>query len=139
MKNVDSLILKSITEKCLIHFCNAVANGLCNTSLRGVDSHGIRLLPHYLNSSKSGRKNKKPNIKISKKYTSLISVDADHAFGHAASLFTVNKLMKLSDKSGISAASIYNSSHCGALASTCIEVAKKDYICIGFTNADALF
>ena len=31
--------------------CEAVAFGLCETSLRGVDSHGIRLLPHYARSA----------------------------------------------------------------------------------------
>ena len=25
---------------------NAVSEGLCETSLRGVDSHGIKLIPH---------------------------------------------------------------------------------------------
>ena len=35
---------------------NAVAAGLGETSLRGVDSHGVRLLPHYVRSVESGRK-----------------------------------------------------------------------------------
>lgn len=144
MKNIDYIKLLDFTKKALVKSgldsfsANAVSNGLCSTSLRGVDSHGIRLLPHYLKSAKSGRKNKKPNFKVIKKYSSLISIDANNAFGHAASLFAVNKLMKIADKNGIAAASIFNSSHCGALASTCIDVAKKNYICIGFTNADSL-
>ena len=29
----------------------SVSLGLCETSLRGVDSHGIRLLPHYVKSA----------------------------------------------------------------------------------------
>ena len=35
----------------------AVAIGLCEASLRGVDSHGVRLLPHYVRSAQLGRKN----------------------------------------------------------------------------------
>ena len=35
---------------------DSVALGLSETSLRGVDSHGINLLPHYVNSAKYGRK-----------------------------------------------------------------------------------
>ena len=31
--------------------CETVAFGLCETSLRGVDSHGIQLLPHYTRSA----------------------------------------------------------------------------------------
>ena len=34
-----------------------VVNGLVSASLRGVDSHGIRLFKHYLISGMKGRKN----------------------------------------------------------------------------------
>ena len=144
MKNIKYKKLLNFTKKVLkksnlnTFSINAVANGLCSTSLRGVDSHGIRLLPHYLRSAKSGRKNPKPNFIIKKNYSSLISIDANNAFGHASSLFAINKIMKIADKNGIAAASVYNSSHCGSLASACLEAAKKNYICLGFTNADAL-
>ena len=36
---------------------NSLSNGLCDASLRGVDSHGIRLLSHYVNSALNGKKN----------------------------------------------------------------------------------
>ena len=39
----------------------SVSNGLSETSLRGTDSHGVRLFPHYLDSAINGRKNPKPN------------------------------------------------------------------------------
>ena len=39
----------------------SVTTGLCETSLRGVDSHGAKLLPHYVRSAQSGRKNPNPN------------------------------------------------------------------------------
>ncbi|MDC3132055.1 Ldh family oxidoreductase [Pelagibacteraceae bacterium] len=127
-----------IIEKFDEFTAKSVAYGLCNTSLRGVDSHGVRLLPHYLKSAVSKRKNKKPKYKIKKKYSSLISVDADNAFGHASSLYSVNAAMKIANKNGICAVSVYNSSHCGSLAATCLQVAKKNFICLGFTTADAL-
>ena len=46
-------IIKSIYEKLLgIGVRNDVARslseGICQNSLRGIDSHGIRLLPHYV-------------------------------------------------------------------------------------------
>ena len=42
----------------------SVSKGLVETSLRGVDSHGIRLFPHYLNGLKNGRINGVPNFKV---------------------------------------------------------------------------
>ena len=53
------------------HSLKAVSIGLCETSLRGVDSHGVRLLPHYVNSAISGRKNPKPSYVLEKKFPSI--------------------------------------------------------------------
>ena len=43
-----------------------VSLGICEASLRGVDSHGIKLFPHYVKSSITGRKNPKPKFKFYK-------------------------------------------------------------------------
>lgn len=37
-----------------------VAAGLVQASLRGVDSHGVRLLPHYTRALKAGRLSPQP-------------------------------------------------------------------------------
>ena len=42
-----------------------VANGLVLTSLRGVDSHGIRLFPHYVRALKSGQETFDSNHAVS--------------------------------------------------------------------------
>ena len=41
-----------------------VADGLLEASLRGVDSHGIRLLPHYLRGLQAGRLNPEPEYRF---------------------------------------------------------------------------
>ncbi len=65
---VKKILLKVGLNK---HSAESVTLGLCETSLRGVDSHGIRLLPHYVKSVIKGRKNPKPNFKLYKPYPSL--------------------------------------------------------------------
>ena len=60
-KDLKSFSEKILTQAGLDSFSiESVSNGLCETSLRGVDSHGIRLLPHYVKSALSGRKNPNP-------------------------------------------------------------------------------
>src|SRR5579863_5432808 len=61
-----------------------VVGSLLQTSLRGVDSHGIRLFPHYVRASRSGRINVAPRITIKSTGNSTAILDADHAFGHRA-------------------------------------------------------
>ena len=114
------------------------AKGIAEASLRGIDSHGIRLFDHYLNCFIEGRKNKNPKFKIIKKFPCLISLDADHAAGLAAGIKAIETSIKITNKYGICATSVYNSSHPGALSSIALRAAEENLICIAFTNADNL-
>lgn len=116
----------------------AVTHGLCEASLRGVDSHGINLLPHYVESALSGRKNPKPKFKILSTYPAFITIDADNAYGHAAGKKAMEIGAEIADKYGMCSVAVKNSSHAGALASTCLRAARKGYIVFGFTHADSL-
>jgi len=123
----------------LDNFSNkAVSTGLCEASLRGVDSHGIRLLPHYVASSISGRKNPKPIFKIQSKFPASITIDADNAFGHSAGFKAVDEGIKSAKKYGVTQVNVFNSSHPGALASMTLRAARKGFMAFAFTHADSL-
>ncbi|MDC3043602.1 Ldh family oxidoreductase [Candidatus Pelagibacter sp.] len=111
---------------------------LCETSLRGVDSHGIKLVPHYINSGIHGRKNPNPNFKVKMKYSGILTLDADNAYGHIAGLKAIDLGIKKSKKLGICAVSVINSTHPGAMGSIALRAAEKGFICFAFTHADAL-
>lgn len=115
-----------------------VTEGLIQTSLRGVDSHGVRLLPHYLKGVKGGRINPDPKYKFKKTSASTGILDADHTFGHAAGMEAAKEAIKLAKKSGTGHVAVCNSSHFGAAAYYALEIAKHDMIGMSFTNTDAL-
>lgn len=115
-----------------------VTDGLIQTSIRGVDSHGIRLLPHYLRAVKGGRINPNPDYKFKRTSPSTGLLDADHTFGHAAGMEAAREAVKLADEAGTGHVAIYNSSHFGAAAYYALEITKHDMIGISFTNTDAL-
>lgn len=116
----------------------AVTIGLCETSLRGVDSHGVRLLPHYVRSALSGRKNPRPTFKFLQRYPAVGLLDADNAFGHAAGMKAIDYCMEMADKYGIGVVGVRNSSHAGAMASFALKAARQGYIAFAFTHADSL-
>ena len=120
------------------HTCESVSFGLCETSLRGVDSHGIRLLPHYTRSALMGRKNPTPDYKFQQVFPAFGHLDADNTFGHAAGMKAIDLAMPLAHDYGISAIAVSNSSHPGAMASYALRAARKGYIAFAFTHADAL-
>src|SRR5258708_4741207 len=69
---------------------NHCVDSLIQASLRGVDSHGINLFPHYCRAVDSGRINKTPQIKIKTTAPSAAMVNADHAFGHHAGVVAID-------------------------------------------------
>jgi len=116
----------------------SVTLGLCETSLRGVDSHGIRLLPHYVESALKGRKNPRPKFKFKKKYSSIATLDADNGFGHSAGMKAIDYCIKLANQHGIGLVLVKNSSHPGAMASMALRASRKGYSCLAFTHSNPL-
>lgn len=115
-----------------------VVNASVETSLRGIDSHGINLLPHYLRAVKGGRVNPRPQLAVVKKARSSLVLDADHAFGHFASAHAVELGIQLASETGMAAVGVRNSTHFGAAAYGPLRAARAGYVGFGFTNADAL-
>lgn len=132
---IKSVLLKAGVRSDVAEY---VAEGLVQTSLRGVDSHGIRLLPHYLNGVKGGRINPNPNYKFKQTSPSTGLFDADHTFGHAAGMEAAKRAIELATEAGTGHIAIYNSTHFGAAAYYALEIAKHDMIGMIFTNTDAL-
>ena len=103
MKHFDSQALARVMSKHLNELRvdpeqskNLVAS-LIQTSLRGVDSHGINLFPHYCRAVSVDRINPRPNMTFHDNGPSASVLDADHAFGHhsgAVAMDHVNKQPK---------------------------------------------
>ena len=115
-----------------------VIDALLYASLLGIDSHGIRLLPHYVRAIKGGRLNPRPEFNFERILPSTARLNADHTLGHIAGMEAVLYAVDMAKDTGIGAVSVYNSSHCGAMGYYAIEGAKRDFIVLCFTNANAL-
>src|SRR3989344_3583834 len=73
----------------------SLTQGLLHASLRGVDSHGIGLFPHYVSGVKHGRINKNPSYNFKKTAAATGVLDADHTFGHAAGIEGTKHVIEL--------------------------------------------
>src|SRR5215210_4249518 len=54
-----------------------VADAMVDTSLRGIDTHGLRLLPQYLDELATGVANADPDIQVVKDRGAGLLLDAD--------------------------------------------------------------
>lgn len=114
----------------------AVARALVETSVRGVDSHGVRLLPHYLRALEGGRIKGGAKITVRQTVPGAAVVDAGDGFGHPAGFRAVAEGVALARQSGIAGVSVVNSSHFGAAG--CYALAAAEAGCLGFAfcNSD---
>lgn len=113
-----------------------VARALVSTSLRGVDSHGVRLLPHYLRALGGRRIAKAPVLSATRTAPGAATVDADNGFGHHAGFRAIAEGCALAKESGIAGVSVINSSHFGAAGCYALEAAEAGYVAFAFCNSD---
>jgi ureidoglycolate dehydrogenase (NAD+) len=111
------------------------ARGLWFASIRGVDSHGIRLLPHYIDEVQGGRINPSPEFEFEQTAGAIGRLDADHAFGHAAGKRAMEHAIEMADEVGAGHVVVANSSHCGSMAYFGLDAAKKDMIGYASTHS----
>ena len=115
-----------------------VVNTLASASLKGIDTHGLELLPTYIAELRSGRSKLKPNISVKNATPSLYIVDADNALGVVAGNVAIRSVIAGARESGIAAAIVKNSNHFGPAGSYAEFAAKEGFIALVFSNADAL-
>lgn len=115
-----------------------IATSLAQTSLRGIDSHGINLLHHYINAFEGGRLNKNPDFKLSNLNFSTATLDADHSCGIHAGVEAMTYACRLAEVHGLGAVSVKNSSHFAAASIYSLIAANRNMIGLSFTNADSL-
>ena len=133
-KFVGAVLIAAGTGPAAAH---SVAAALTEASLRGVDSHGIRLLVHYAKVVQTGRINPKPALSFARTGPSTGIVDADNGFGHHASFFAVDHAVSLARETGIAAVSVTNSSHFGSAGCYVLLAAQQGYVAIGVCNSDS--
>lgn len=115
-----------------------VVDSLLQTSLRGVDSHGIQLFPHYVRAVAAGRICARPQPQFTRTAAATARLDANHAFGHHAGALAIDAAVDIARETGLGAVSVRDSTHFGAAAYFALRAADAGMIGFSFTNADAL-
>src|SRR5215470_4604654 len=90
------------------------AEMMLETDLRGVDSHGISMLPTYDREFRAGRLNMRPTFKTLREGPSMALIDADASLGHPVSVHAMNLAVDKCKESAVAVVSVVNSHHFGA-------------------------
>ncbi|KLU60555.1 (2R)-3-sulfolactate dehydrogenase (NADP(+)) [Peptococcaceae bacterium CEB3] len=127
---IDLLVATGVSVK----EAEMVTTILIDTSLEGIDTHGISRLPAYLSCLNEGRINAQPQIKIVKS-GAVAKVDGDNGLGQLVSATSMSVALDLADEFGIGLAVTRRSNHFGASSYYCKIAAQRGMIGVVFTNA----
>lgn len=84
------------------------------SDMRGIDTHGIAMLPIYYDFFRRGKLKPDADIELIRESGSLALFDANHGLGHPVSEKACRWAIGRAGETGIAAASVRNSNHYGA-------------------------
>jgi LDH2 family malate/lactate/ureidoglycolate dehydrogenase len=126
-----------------------VVDGLLETSLRGIDTHGVRLFPTYIAELDGGRSRARPELAWvagvdggggagGGNARAARLLDAGGALGLVAGRFACDEAARLARENGVSTVAVRNSNHFGAGSVYTLAMARQGVLGLSFTNSDAL-
>lgn len=116
---------------------DAATRAMLHGTRLGVDSHGIRLLPHYLQALEGGRLNRAPVVKRVGGAGAIEVLDADNAHGAVGTYRAMERAVELARDFGLGAVAVRDSSHFGPAGAYSIEAARAGFIGFTFCNSDS--
>jgi ureidoglycolate dehydrogenase (NAD+) len=136
-KLVDWAVAALTASKVPADDARLIAESLVQTSLWGIDSHGIARLGHYLSRIAAGSIERRPKIRVKRSGPCTAQVDGGHGHGIVVCFRATDEAIALAKKNGIGAVGVANSTHCGAMALYGRRIAKAGMIGMVFTHSDA--
>lgn len=113
------------------------AECLVEADLRGVETHGVVRLVHYINRIKLGLINARPDMKLTRATPVALHMDADDAFGFVAARRAMDEAIEMAKTYGVGLVSVRGSTHFGMAASYVKQAVDAGFMSMVFTNASA--
>ena len=143
---------KRIAHKSLQDFCkqllvaaglregdsDIMAESLVQANLRGIDSHGVARLPHYVDRIRQGSINAQPDIRTERLGPAVAKVNGDHGLGQLVMNQAAREAIALASDAGAGWVTVCDSSHCGALAYYGLQIARAGMIGWVFSHVESL-
>jgi ureidoglycolate dehydrogenase (NAD+) len=115
-----------------------LATSLVQTSLWGIDSHGIARLTHYLDRISHGSIKACPAPSVQRSGPCSAQMDGDQGQGIVIAHRANRLAMDIARENGVAVVGVSNSSHCGAIGLYTREAAREGLVGLAFTHADSI-
>lgn len=138
LEQVEELVVTTLT-RCRTDAANArsVARALAGAEADGQKGHGLSRLPSYAAQAKIGKVDgmAKPSLAWGRSAAAVI--DARHGFAYPAIDLAIDALPQAARASGIAAAAITRSHHCGVAGHPVERLAQAGLVAMMFANTPA--
>lgn len=115
----------------------AATRAMMHGSIHGIDSHGVRLLDHYVRAFRGGRITGTPKMQFIRQQGAVATLDAGHAHGALATYTAMDKAADIARRVGLSGIAIQNTSHFGPAGAYVMKPAADGLIGIVLCNSDS--
>jgi LDH2 family malate/lactate/ureidoglycolate dehydrogenase len=104
------------------------------SDLRGIDSHGVAMMPLYDRFRSSGKINVAPNIRVVAETPATALIDADAALGHIPAHRAMELAVAKAKSVGMASVAVRNTNHFGAAGLYALMAAESGFIGIATTS-----
>lgn len=115
-----------------------LAESLVASNLRGVDSHGVSLLPYYLAQWNSRSVDVSATGRVDHEAGATLAFDGQHAIGQVVAAACCDHAVRLADEFGVGVVTARDSNHFGAAAFWASRISAQRRIGIVLCNASPL-
>lgn len=117
---------------------SAIADSLVSADLEGVASHGVALVPMYVERARTGSVAVRAEPHIVEDHGGLVVISAAHAFGQVSSEFAVKVAIERARANGVATVAVREGFHFGTAAYWSRKFAQAGMIGFSFSNTRPL-
>src|ERR1051325_10999069 len=107
---------------------------LLEADLRGIDSHGVAMLPLYDDFRRAGKLTLNPVLKIVSQTPATALLDGGGGLGHYPGVKAMDLAIEKCSALGVGVVGVRNSNHYGAAGLYALRAAEKGYIGVSTTS-----
>lgn len=130
-------VVRAIFERCGMAADDAalLSDQLVQADLRGIHSHGVMRVPHYVGRLTKGGVDPKGRPRVVKDAVAALVIDGGNSMGQIGGAFAMKQAIERAGSTGVAVATVGNSNHAGAMEYYARMAIDADMIGIVTTNA----
>ncbi|AOR59201.1 malate/lactate/ureidoglycolate dehydrogenase [Pectobacterium parmentieri] len=111
-----------------------VADNLVESSLKGHDSHGVSMLPRYIEAIREGGLSPHAQVEKTLDFGSLVSFDGQQGFGQVVAKQALAEGITRAQTHGLAVVSLANAHHLGRIGAWAEQAAEVGLVSLHFAN-----